>query len=84
LNPRPQGYESSEERRDWIEWSEKAIDWYDPLINYNHPYLRDVDKDTLRINNIDNKIEGWYLEYSFKNYKYDNEWENYETIEDDE
>jgi hypothetical protein len=68
----------------WIEWSEKAIDWFDPLINHNHPYLIDVDKDTLRIKNIDNKIDEWYLEYSFKDYKYDNEWRNYERIEDDE
>jgi hypothetical protein len=74
----------TEECKDWIDWSEKAIDWYDPLVNYNHPYLSDVDKDSLKINPIDDKIESWYLEYSFKDYKYDNDWETFEGIMEDE
>ena len=74
----------SEECVDWITLSEQAIDWYDPLINYEHPYLNDVDKDTLTIKQIRHKIENWHLEYSFKDYKYDNTWENYSRIQDDE
>lgn len=74
----------SEDLSDWIDWSEKAIDWYDHLIEYDHPYLRDVDKDTLTVNRIDGQIENWYLEYSFKDYEYDNDWENYEGILEDE
>ena len=50
------------------------------MIEYDHPYLRDVDKDTLTVNRIDGQIENWYLEYSFKDYEYDNDWENYEGI----
>jgi hypothetical protein len=69
------------ELKEWIEWSTSAIDWYDPLIKSDHPYLKDVDRDTLMVKTLDRDIENWYDNYNTHEYGYedgdDDEWEDY-------
>ena len=76
---------NNEDIKKWIEWSSLAIDWYDPTVNYEHPYLKDVDRDVLVIKSLDRDIENWYDFYN--NHKYDYEdriVDNYYIDEDDE
>lgn len=37
----------NDELKNWIQWAQSKINWYDPLINQPDPDLEDVDKDTL-------------------------------------
>lgn len=39
--------EIDDELKNWLEWAQNKIDWYDPLINHPDPELEGVDKDTL-------------------------------------
>ena len=41
---------------DWIDWAERKIDWYDPLINLTDPDFISVDKETLELKN---RINSW-------------------------
>ena len=34
---------------DWIEWAEKKVDWFDPLINLSDANFGDVDKEKLEL-----------------------------------
>jgi hypothetical protein len=71
------------ELKEWIEWSNSAIDWYDPLILSDHPYLNDVNRDTLTVKSLDRDVENWYDNYNTHKYGYDDgndeddEWEDY-------
>jgi hypothetical protein len=71
------------ELKEWIEWSTSAIDWYDPLILSDHPYLNDVNRDTLTVKSLDRDVENWYDNYNTHKYGYDDgndeddEWEDY-------
>ena len=72
------------ELKEWIEWSTSAIEWYDPLIMSDHPYLNDVNRDTLTVKSLDRDIENWYDNYNTHKYGYDDgndedddEWEDY-------
>lgn len=59
------------ELKEWIEWSTSAIDWYDPLIKLDHPYLKDVDRETLTVKTLDRDVENWYDNYNTHEYEYD-------------
>jgi len=61
--------------KEWIEWATSATNWYDPLVKFDHPYLKDVDRDTLSINALDSEIENWYNSYNTHDYGEDNEWD---------
>lgn len=69
------------ELKEWIEWSISAIDWYDPLIKSDHPYLKDVDRDTLMVKTLDRDVENWYDNYNTHEYgyddKYDEDWNDH-------
>lgn len=65
----------SPEMKEWIEWATSATNWYDPLVKFDHPYLKDVDRDTLSINALDSEIENWYNSYNTHDYGEDNEWD---------
>lgn len=71
------------ELKEWIEWSNSAIDWYDSLILSDHPYLNDVNRDTLTVKSLDRDVENWYDNYNTHKYGYDDgndeddEWEDY-------
>ncbi len=36
-----------EEKKLWIEWAMKKVDWYDPLVESFDEILKDVDRNTL-------------------------------------
>lgn len=76
---------NNEDIKKWIEWSTLAIDWYDPTVNYEHPYLKDVDRDVLVIKSLDRDIENWYDFYNKHKYGYEVRINNnYYDDEDDE
>jgi hypothetical protein len=37
----------TEELKNWIQWAQDKINWYDPLVNQHDPKWEEVDKDTL-------------------------------------
>jgi hypothetical protein len=68
------------ELNEWIEWSTSAIDWYDPIIKSDHPYLNDVNRETLTVKTLDRDVENWYDNYNTHKYGYDDgaedDWED--------
>jgi hypothetical protein len=70
------------ELKEWIEWSTSAIDWYDPIIKSDHPYLNDVNRETLTVKTLDRDVENWYDNYNTHKYGYDDgseddQWDDY-------
>ena len=53
------------------------------LILSDHPYLNDVNRDTLTVKSLDRDVENWYDNYNTHKYGYDDgndeddEWEDY-------
>lgn len=43
------GAQSNKASNDWIEWAEKKVDWYDPLINLSDTNFADIDKEKLEL-----------------------------------
>ncbi len=37
----------SESNREWLEWAKAKLDWYNPTLNKEDDFLKDVDKETL-------------------------------------
>lgn len=39
----------SDTNREWLEWAKAKLDWYNPTLNREDDFLKDVDKETLEL-----------------------------------